>query len=380
MNVSSGPSSGKPPYVLGTICILVLGCVLVAGLWPFHAPKNAVSWLSGNGISLGRHGSLVSAGMFEARNVSEGNPCSLEIWLAPTRVDSAGTILSFYQPITETVSFSLRQSLGDLVIQRISPHRTPRKSKLYVETFRDLKPVFVTITSGPAGLSVYVNGNRVRKSSGPSFSSQNLTGQLIIGNAPTTTDSWSGQLRGVAIYDHELSPADVSLRYEEWTHGRIVNSSETDGVRALYRFDEGKGSVAHNQSGSAPDLSIPEHFFVLREPFLERPWNEFHPDWAYCKDVAINVFGLVPLGFFFNAYLSIVKKIRRATGFTIALGLATSLTIEVLQSFLPTRDSGTTDLFTNTLGTALGAVLFVWSMKRGWFGRLGVPSTLLSKT
>jgi glycopeptide antibiotics resistance protein len=96
--------------------------------------------------------------------------------------------------------------------------------------------------------------------------------------------------------------------------------------------------------------------------------------------VAINIFGLIPLGFFFNAYLSIVKKTKRATGLTIVLGFVTSLTIEILQSFLPTRDSGTTDLFTNTLGTAIGAVLFVWSMKRGWFGRFGFPSTLLSKT
>jgi len=379
VNVSSSASHQKRACILETTCILVLGCVLVAGLWPFHAPRNDVSW-SGNGIFLGRHGSLISSGVFEAPTAAGGNPCSLEVWLAPNRIDSAGTILSFYQPTTNSIPFSLRQSLGDLVVQRVSPNLTPRKSKLYVDVFHDLKPVFVTITSGPTGLNVYVDANRVRRSSGPLFSSQNLTGQLIIGNAPTTTDSWSGQLLGFAIYDQELSPADVSLHYQEWMQGRTRTSSYTDIFRARYRFDEGKGSIAHNESGSAPDLGIPERFFVLREPFLERPWNEFHPDRAYCKDVAINIFGLIPLGFFFNAYLSIVKKTKRATGLTIVLGFVTSLTIEILQSFLPTRDSGTTDLFTNTLGTAIGAVLFVWSMKRGWFGRFGFPSTLLSKT
>jgi hypothetical protein len=237
----------------------------------------------------------------------------------------------------------------------------------------------VTITSGPAGLSVYVDGNRLRKSSAQLFSGQNLTGQLIIGNAATTNDSWSGQLKGLAIYDRELSAVDVALHYERWAHGR-VNSSETEVARAIYRFDERKGSITHDQAGSSPDLRIPERFFVLREPFLERPWNEFHPDWAYCKDVLINIVGLIPLGFFFNAYLSIVRKTRNATGLTIVFGFATSLTIEVLQSFLPTRDSGTTDLFTNTLGTAIGAMFFVWSTKRDYFGRFGFPSTLLSGT
>ena len=355
------------PMFLRALCCFVLLGILVAGLWPFHAPKNEVSWLSlGNGLSFGKYGSIVSAGTFKANPLQGDGPCSLEIWLEPRRVDSAGTILAFYWPESRVVPFALRQSLDDLVVQVTSQNQLhdAKKGRIYVgHVFSQQKPVLVAISSGQSGTTVYADGVLVKKAPSFRFSNRDLTGQIIIGNSPTTTHNWSGQLRGLAIYSRELSVGEVSEHFANRTISERPDLVRSEGAVAFYLFNEGNGNIVHNQVDSATDLLIPERFFVLHEQFLERPWDEFRQDWNYCKDFGINIAGFIPLGFFFCAYFSSVRTNSRAVEGTIALGFAVSLTIEVLQAFLPTRDSGMTDLFTNTLGTALGALLYGWSRK-----------------
>jgi hypothetical protein len=319
-----------------------------------------MSWLSQqNGVRFGKHGSIVSANPFKAHATQEGNSCSVEIWLKPSRVDSDGMILSFYWPEDRVVPFALRQFRDGLVLERGARSRFDKKAEMYVgDVFRIQKPVLVTITSGNAGTGAYVDGILVKRVPDFTVSNQDLTGQFIVGGAPSTTWNWSGEVKGLAVYDRELSAADVSQNFLDWTNGGHLNSAKSVGVVARYLFDEGKGNVVHNQVNSATDLLIPERFFVLHEQFLERPWDEFRPGWSYWKNVGINVVGFIPLGFFFYAYFSQLQKSGNSTALTIAFGFAVSLTIEVLQAFLPTRGSGMTDLITNTLGTAIGVMAF----------------------
>ena len=356
------------------ICGLTLFGILVAGIWPFHAPRNQVNWLSQqNGVRFGKHGSIVSANPFKAHASQGEHSCSLEIWLKPNRIDTGGMILAFYWPESRVVPFALRQYRNRLVLERGFQGRIDEKAVKYVaDVFNVQKPVLVTITSSNAGTSTYVDGTLVKKVRGFTFSNLDLTGQLIVGNAPSTGYSWSGQLKGLAVYDRELSAVEVSQSFVDWTEGSQLNSVKSENLVARYHFDEGSGNIVHNQVNSATDLLIPEQFFVLHQQFLELPWDEYNPGWSYWKNIGINVVGFIPLGFFFYAYFSQLRKSGNPAGITIALGFVASLTIEVLQSFLPTRDSGMTDLFTNTFGTALGVALWVWSTRFNWFARAGI--------
>ncbi len=376
---SNGIRTAVPIMLLTTACASVLVVILLAGLWPFHAARNDVSWASeGNGILFGKRGSIASADSFGARPSRAGSSCSLEIWLEPNRVDSGGTVLAFYLPAIRVTPFRLRQFVSGLELQRRSVDQSASNARIFVEgVFSHRQPIFLTVSSGEEGTAIYVDGALVKKS--PSFRilPEDLTGQLIMGNAPSTSNNWSGHLMRLAIFDRELTASEVSQHFEARTNIEYLRLTKSEGAVASYLFNEGGGNIIHNQVGSAPNLLVPGRYFVIHQQFLELPWSEFHSRWSYWLDVVVNIVGFVPLGFFFRAYLSAVCRIKRATWATIGFGFAVSLTIEVLQGFLPTRDSSMTDLLTNTLGTALGALVCTWSMKQDWLPLVGIPSILL---
>src|ERR1035437_2268204 len=89
--------------VLSLLCASVLVGILIAGLWPFHAPKNEVSWLNnGNGLHFGKYGVILSSQSFSLAGLKDGISSSVEIWLQPARIDGGGTLRAFYFPENRT--------------------------------------------------------------------------------------------------------------------------------------------------------------------------------------------------------------------------------------------------------------------------------------
>jgi VanZ family protein len=343
---------------LGVLCIGVLSVILVLGLWPFHSPRNEVTWLKDrNGISFGDYGTVMSIGSLNGTGLRKQAPCSIELWIKPAN-DDGGTILTFYAP-GRPLEFSLHQSITDLMLQcegLVSPDRA-RKQRMYVRgVLRQGRPVFVTVTSGGHGTIAYLNGALALTAQG--FQPRDCAGRLIVGDSPRQQDNWSGQIKGLAIYYSELTPPAVLRHYNAWTQKGQPEVDRNEHILALYLFDERAGDIVRNHASRGLDLFIPGIYTVLDHLRLEPFWDEFSTSRGYWKNIVKNIVGFVPLGFCFSAYFTAVLKTKRAALVAIVFGSVVSLTIEVLQGYLPTRDSGTTDIITNTLGTWLGVTLY----------------------
>ncbi len=312
--------------LLDLLSLAVLCVILTLGLWPFHSPANDVAWLPNcNGLQFARYSTVIGSSPFSLASAS----ASVEIWLQPRSTMDSATLLAF-------PSFSLRQSETDLEL------RTADKAVLYVnDVFRRSRPVLVTVTSGIHGTAVYIDGALARTAPRLRFFANGFTGRLVLGDSPGQPDNWSGRVLGLALYASELTPAQV-LRHDAPAIAR-------------YSFNECAGRIVHNQVASAPNLYIPEKYMVLDKFFLEPFWQEFRMSRSTWRDILKNVVGFIPFGACSFACLS-AHRLRRAALIAVLLGFLVSLTIEVLQAYLPTRDSGTTDLFTNTLGTYLGVL------------------------
>jgi VanZ like protein/concanavalin A-like lectin/glucanase superfamily protein len=351
---------------LGAICALLACGMFVAGLWPFNpVPRNEVSWLTDqNGLRFGDYATILSVGTFEVAELNQDSFCSFEIWLQPAfgYVSHSVTILAFYTP-GNPLQFTLAQYLDHFFVRRDYRDKRGRLSTAEIDiehAFRQVEPVLFTITSGPRGTSAYMNGVFVEDSRRFGLSCKDFSGQLVIGNSPLQYNTWQGKLLGVAIYDHQLTPETVSRHYAAWTQQGVPEDSKNEGVLALYSFGERSGRTIHNRIGPAPSLYIPDTFTVLHKRILTPPWAEFSADVSYLWDVLLNIAGFIPFGFFFCAYLACNRQWSRAAVVTIVIGGIISVTIEILQGFVPSRSSGITDVITNTIGTSLGAILWKW--------------------
>jgi hypothetical protein len=374
--MSKQNSLSAADLALPLACIVVVSTLFTAGLWPFNPfPKNQVAWLAtGKGLQFGEHGVIFSTEPIERMRPQRDSSCTLAIRVQPYEAHrgASGTLLGIYTP-EDRSQFRLMQWRDFLLIRK--DYRDAKNHLKAPEVdldhaFVNREPVSFSMTSGPQGSVAYRNGIRAAGITRMGLSCADFAGQLVLGDSAVMDNAWRGSILDLAIYDRVLTAQEIASQYASWNGDKTVQGAGVDEhLVAQYAFTEGLGQNVRGQPDSAPELYIPEVFKVPHKKMLMWPWEET-ADKLEPRDVAINIFGFVPFGFVFVAYLSCNRKVRHATIVTILCGAAISLIIEILQEYIPGRDSGILDLFTNTFGTILGVVLFRWTPIQNLTGKL----------
>jgi len=334
-------------------------CVLLAiTLWPFNPwPRNEVSWLHDeDGLRLCGHGTILSVAQFPNEAGAENEPFSLEFWMVPWRDEGSTVMFAFY--VRENPGqFVVRQDGLDVSVSHTTRQREEKNHHPLVagQVIAPNKRTLVTVTAGPKETTLYVNGQAQSTSQSFGLSRRNLTGEFVIGTSPVENEAWCGILHGIAIYKNELTAQEVASHYKTWLSSREEGRIDKRSILALYLFRERSGTLVRNEIQPGVDLLIPKHYTIRRRNVLLPPWKEFRTEWTYVRGLVLNVLGFIPMGLILYPYFLVALGSKRPWLMSYVTGTVLSLIIEILQSFLPMRSSGWTDVITNSAGTALGA-------------------------
>jgi hypothetical protein len=217
---------------------------------------------------------------------------------------------------------------------------------------------FVTITSGQEGTRIFLDGKlaATRKDLKLKIPAGRKT-RLLVGNSAYGRHPWRGDIYGLAIYRHPLTPREIALHFNRWSKDRSFSFARDDNPFVLYLFDEMRGTSVLDHSGGNRDLKIPPLMQILEKRILAPPWNNFDFSRDFIRDTILNLIGFIPFGFILTVTLIRAGGAfeKHAVLIAVAFCFLVSLSLEILQAWMPSRTSSMRDLLLNTLGAWVGA-------------------------
>ena len=359
---SAVPNTRRTHWLAIVLAGIFIG-LLVAGLQPFNFfPKNDVHWLfAENGIRFAGYGEVNGTDSLRGLTPGGSQDFSMELLLASYkgRRKSIESVVSvIHQRRRE--SFAIEIWTVDLVIAGWFHDATSGKTffdRLFCgHVFDTTADRFVAVTSGSEGITVYVDGTPERNYPQLTLDPVNFDGKLLLGQPPGGHQEWQGAIKGLAFFDRALSPQQVVADFASWKQGHADAMGSNAQRMAIFPFREREGRTIRNQGTIGGNLRIPESLIPEDPVVLKIPTVR---DWENRSDVILNVAGFIPLGFVMVTYLR-MKRWRtrtKAIAAAVFVGFVTSICIELLQVYLPSRDSSLLDVIMNTSGTLIGAGL-----------------------
>ena len=353
---------------------MLLG-ILFFGLNPrgFHLQNN-VTWIEDqNGIHFGKYGIAYTNSPFDSSPSHSQTPNSLsvEIALKPDVTHHQGFEFLLVMHNGEDSKQLLIGKWRSWIIVMNGDDYENKKRKKRIAVREALPPQkirFVTITSGQEGTKVYLDGQLAGAKEDlilevPDGKTET---RLVVGNSVYGRDSWAGDIYGLALFGYALTARDVELHFKRWSRERSFAFAKEEAPKVLYIFNEKAGEKAFDRSGGNHHLEIPARMKILKRELLVAPWHGITLNRSFLVDIAINILGFIPFGFFLAAtFLSTGGFVgRHGALIAVFICLVISLIIEITQAWMPSRSSQMLDVILNTLGAWLGAMLYRFSSLR----------------
>lgn len=347
--------------------ILIL---FIAGLWPFtFNPKNNVHWIENKpGIYIKKDSIIYSEQLSPRlyKKLISANGFSIETILRPDETFTHGLrFILACGAVGRQYNFALGQRRDGLLffLKTMEP---PGGENIHTIEIKNIfaapcrKHLVITCDNGMTKL--FVDGSLVKHVEIPgTFSNWDKNARIFVGNDDSGEHSWEGDIYKIAIYERAMGLEIFS--------SEKIKSNE---IKSLLYYDfevlAPKDVIKdHGGQNFEQDLFIPKYFNVLGKTILSLPNRYFLLSTAFLKDVFINVSGFIPLGVIIFLWIMFSGgSTRCAFCSSIMLGFTISVSLEVIQIFLPLRSSSCVDLFNNILGSFIGAYLCRELLKKGY--------------
>ncbi len=360
--------------LVGLVIAILLG-VLFFGLRPKNFTfTNGANWISERpGIRFSKYGIAYTDPFVESieEGISELNGFSIIIAFKPEsfREEGFNFILSIHNGkncdqllVGQWRSYIIVMNGDDYSNKR----KTPRiAANIFSPTPRN---IILTISAGKEGTKLYVGSQLVKTNSDLilKFPKGDKT-RLILGNSVYGKHSWKGEIYGLAFYDYPLNAHEAVFHTKRWYKGQNLSFVKKGKPAVLYLFDEKRGKRAFDHGKGKLHLEIPPHMHTLEKIILSPPWTGSRLNRNYFIDIIVNIIGFIPLGFVLYATLFEINGTskKRVVLMTVALCFILSLTIEIVQAWIPSRSSSMLDLMSNTSGALIGAMIYLLIVSLG---------------
>jgi VanZ family protein len=356
---------------------VVLLVILIVGLRPkVISPPNRAEWLSERaGIRFEKFGMAYTDSISDLirPGLLPRDAFSIEFALKPHDFSEEGFhfILLFHGG-QDSDQLMIGQWRSTLIVMNGNDYEHRRKTDRITVTSDTESPQtqFVTLTTGSEGTRIYIDGRlaaakrdmRLELPKGKNV-------RLVAGNSAYGTHPWEGELYGIGIFGKTLSDSEVASHYAGWSKKSDFTFAAPLAPVILYNLDKSGMNQAQKAADNAHSLHVPQQMKPLLPSFMFQEWDFAKIGKSIFKnrDAFLNLFGFIPLGLLLGATLIKLGGRFKAhcVSIPLAAGFLVSLCIETLQAWMPARSSDMQDLFLNTAGALVGALLCRYAVLKG---------------